>query len=122
MIASDQAAYHSTYVPPVFGSSTSINNRFDDSINLALAWQLTGHLIAQPYYRFQYSYYRHNTLQTSHRNDYLQTGGFTLAYYFNKAASLRTFFNYNAKKSSDHFTPDYQEYDSGLGVSLDVKF
>jgi hypothetical protein len=122
LIAGDEVAYHSTYVPPVLGSSSSINNRLDETVNLALAWQLTGHLIAQPYYRFQYTYYRTNTLQTSSRTDYLQTGGLTLAYYFNKAASARVFFNYNDKKSSDAFVPNYQESDGGLGVSLDVKF
>jgi hypothetical protein len=121
-IAGDQVAYHFTYVPPAFGGSTSINNRLDDTLNLALAWQLTSHLIAQSYYRFQYSYYRHNTALTGSRNDYLNTAGFTLAYYFNKEASLRTFFNYNAKESSDRFTPEYHEYDGGVGVSVDVKF
>ena len=122
LIAGDQVGYHFTYVPPVFGSLASINDRLDETVNVALAWQLTGHLIAQPFYRFQYSYYRNDTLQTSHRSDYLQTTGLTLAYYFNKAASARVFFNYNDKKSSDAFVPEYQESDGGLGVSLDVKF
>jgi hypothetical protein len=124
VILADQVAYHFTHVPPVpfFASSTTINDRFDDTVNLAVAWQLSSHLIAQPYYRFQYTYYRKDTLQTSSRSDYLQTGGLTLAYYFNKTASVRTFFNYNAKKSSDRLTPDYQEYDGGLGVSADIKF
>ena len=122
VIVGDQVAYHFTYVPPVFGSSTSSNDRMDETVNVALAWQLTGHLIAQPYYRFQYSYYRKDTLRTSSREDFLQTGGLTLAYYFNKTASVRTFFNYNDKKSTDLFVPDYQEGDGGLGVSVDVKF
>ena len=122
VIASDQVAYHFTYVPPVFGTLASINDRLDETVNVALAWQLTGHLIAQPYYRFQYSYYRKDTLQTSSRKDYLHTAGLTLAYYFNKAASARVFFNYNDKKSSDLFVAEYQETDGGLGASLDIKF
>jgi hypothetical protein len=122
LIVSDGVAYHSTYVPPVLSGSPSINNRWDETVNLAVAWQLTDHLIAQPYYRFQYSYYRTDTLQTSHRSDYLQTTGLTMAYYFTKAASARVFFNYNSKKSSDVFVADYQEADGGLGASLDVKF
>jgi hypothetical protein len=122
LIVSDEIAYHSTYVPPFLGSSPSTNNRWDETVNLAIAWQLTGHLIAQPYYRFQYSYYRTDTFQTSSRKDYLQTTGLTMAYYFNKAASARVFFNYNAKKSSDINVDDYQEADGGLGASLDVKF
>jgi hypothetical protein len=122
LIVSDEIAYHSTYVPPFIGGSPSTNNRWDETVNLAIAWQLTDHLIAQPYYRFQYSYYRTDTLQTSSRSDYLQTTGLTMAYYFNKAASARVFFNYNSKKSSDFFVADYQEADGGLGASLDVKF
>jgi hypothetical protein len=123
LIVGDEVAYHFTYVPPTFGSTTTdINDRLDETVNLAIAWQLTGHLIAQPYYRFQYSYYRTDTLQTSSRTDYLQTTGLTMAYYFNKAASARVFFNYNSKKSSDISVPDYQEADGGLGASLDVKF
>jgi hypothetical protein len=123
VIASEETAYHYTFVPPAFvGQDTKINDRFDETVNLAIAWQLTGHLIAQPYYRFQYSYYRTDTLQTSSRTDYLQTTGLTMAYYFNKAASARVFFNYNSKKSSDISVPDYQEADGGLGASLDVKF
>lgn len=123
VILADQVAYHFTYVPPPFVFNYgAINDRFDETLNVALAWQLTGHLIAQPYYRFQYSYYRRDTLQTSSRKDYLQTGGLTVAYYFNKEASVRTFFNYNSKKSSDVFVHDYQESDGGLGVSVDIKF
>ncbi len=123
VIVSDAIACHYTYVPPAFiGQDTTINDRLDETINLAIAWQLTGHLIFQPYYRFQYSYYPTDTLQTSSRVDYLQTGGLTLAYYFNKAASARVFFNYNGKKSSDALVADYQESDGGLGLSLDVKF
>jgi hypothetical protein len=124
LIAGDQVAYHYTYVPPAFfgGPATNINDRLDETVNVAIAWQLTGHLIFQPYYRFQYSYYPTDTLQTSSREDYLQTGGLTLAYYFNKAASARVFFNYNDKKSTDTFVQDYQESDGGLGASVDVKF
>jgi hypothetical protein len=122
VIASGQVAYHFTYVPPVLGSLASINDRLDETANVAIAWQLTGHLIAQPYYRFQYSYYRNDTLQTSHRSDYLQTAGCTLAYYFTKSASARVFFNYNDKKSSDLLVNNYQESDGGLGASVDVKF
>jgi len=121
-IAGDEVAYHFTYVPPVPGSPNNINNRLDESVNLAFAWQVTGHLIAQSYYRFEYSYYRQDTLLIASRSDYLNTFGVTLAWYFNKSASLRTFFNYNAKQSSDPFVSDYHEYDGGFGASLDLKF
>ena len=123
LIVGEEIAYHYTFVPPAFyGQDTKINDRFDNTVNVALAWQLTDHLIAQPYYRFQYSYYPTDTLQVSSRKDYLHTTGLALAYYFNKAASARVFFNYSSKKSSDINVNDYQEADGGLGASLDVKF
>jgi hypothetical protein len=122
LIAGDQVAYHVTYVPPVLGTRTDINDRLDEALNLSFAWQITGPLVAQSYYRFLYSYYPHNTALTASRSDYLNTVGFTLAYNFNKNASLRAFVNYNAKESSDPFVAYYHEYDGGMGVSLDIKF
>jgi hypothetical protein len=119
----DQIDYHFTQVPTMAGSVLAdINDRFDDTVNLTFSWELTRRLILQPYYRFQYSNYKNNTLQTSDRNDYLHTFGVTVAYYFNKNLSLRTFFNYSRKQSDDPNTPAYHEYDGGLGASLDFKF
>jgi predicted porin len=118
----DQADYHFTAVPSLYGSRTDVNDRFDDAITFTLSWQMTRHLILQPYYRFEYSNYLHNTLLTGDRNDYLHTVGITLAYYFNNNVSLRVFFNYNRKQSDDPLTPAYHEYDGGLGASLDFKF
>ena len=119
----DQIDYHFTAVPTMDGLVRGdINDRFDDTVSLTFSWELTRHLILQPFYRFQFSNYKNNTLQTSDRNDYLHTFGVTLAYYFNKNLSLRTFFNYSRKLSDDTFTPEYHEYDGGLGASLDFKF
>ncbi len=119
---SDQIDYHFTQVPPVDGIRSDVNDRFDDAITFTFSWQMTRHLVLQPYYRFQYSNYQENTLLTSDRNDYLHTVGLTLAYYFNKNVSLRAFFNYNRKQTDDPNTPAYHEYDGGLGMSLDFKF
>ena len=94
----------------------------DDIVSATFSWQMTRHFIVQPYYRFQFSNYRHNTLQTSDRNDYLNTIGIILIYYFDKDVSLRTFFNYSTKTSDDSAVPDYHEFDGGLGVSLEFKF
>ena len=118
----NQVDYHFTSEPPIPGTSTEINNRFDEAVSLTMSWQITSHLNFQPYYRFQYSNYRYNTLQTSDRNDYLNSFGVTLAYYFNKNFSMRTFFNYNIKQSDDPFTPAYHEYNGGVGANLNFSF
>jgi hypothetical protein len=118
----DLVDYHLTEVPSVLGSRTDLNDRFDNIASLTFTWQLTRHLVVQPFYRFQYSYYQHNTLATSDRSDCLQSFGFMAAYYFNKNISARAFFNYNRKQSNDNFTPAYHEMNGGLGASLDLKF
>jgi len=118
----DLVDYHLTRVPSLGGSLTDINDRFDNIASVSLIWPATKHLIFQPYYRFQYSNYRHNTLATSDRNDYLQSFGLQAIYYFNQNINLRAFFGYNRKQSDDPFTPDYREINGGLGVSLDIRF
>lgn len=118
----DLVDYHLTRVPSVAGSRTDINDRLDNIASLTFTWQLNDHLIVQPYYHFQYSYYQHNTLATSDRNDGLQGFGFTAAYYFNKSISARAFWNYNRKQSDDNFTPAYHEMNGGLGLTLEIKF
>jgi len=118
----DLVDYHLTEVPSVAGSATDINDRFDNIASVTFTWQPTHHLIIQPYYRFQYSYYQHDTLETGDRNDYLQSLGLTAAYYFNSKVSVRAFYNYNRKQSSDAYTPAYLEMNGGVGVTLDIKF
>lgn len=118
----DLVDYHLTEVPSVLGSRTDINDRFDNIASVTFTWQATRHFVVQPFYRFQYSYYQHDALATSDRNDYLQSFGITAAYYFNKNISLRAFYSYNRKQSSDQFTPAYHEMNGGLGLSFDWKF
>ena len=121
-VLGNQVDYHFTSVPPTPGTSTEINNRFDEAVSLALSWQMTRQLILQPYYRFQYSNYRYNTLQTSDRNDYLNSLGVTLVFNLNQNFSLRTFFNYNIKRSDDPYTPAYHEYNGGVGATANFNF
>jgi hypothetical protein len=121
-VAGNQVDYHFTDVPETPGTSSQINNRFDEIVNLGLNWQLTRQLSLQPYGRFQYSLYRHNTLQTSSRTDYLYSTGVSLTYYFNQYLSLRTFFNYNFKQTDDAVSPAYHEYNGGIGGTLSFNF
>jgi hypothetical protein len=122
LVLNNQLAYHFSSVPSTLGTYTEINNRLDEAISLTVSWQIMSRLNLQPYVRFQYSNYRHNTLQNSDRNDYLSSCGVTLAWYFNKQVSLRTFFNYNVKQTNDPFTPAYHEDNGGVGVNLNLTF
>ncbi len=118
----NQIDYHFTTEPAPPGTYTEINNRFDESVSLTLTWQITRQLSLQPYYRFQFSNYRYNTLQNSDRNDYLNSYGVTLAYGFNEHFSVRAFFNANVKNSDDRFVAEYHEYNEGVGANLNFSF
>jgi hypothetical protein len=118
----DLVDYHFTQVPAVLDNRRDINDRLDNILSFTFTWQATRHLVFQPYYRFQYSYFQHNALATSDRNDWMQSAGILAAYYFNPNISLRAFYNYNNRQTDDHFTPDYSEMNGGLGATLDIKF
>lgn len=118
----DLVDYHLTKVPDSLALAADINNRFDNIASLTFTWQATRHLLVQPYYRFQYSYYEHNTTDTSYRDDYLQSFGITAAYYFSARISARIFYNYNRRQSSDQFAPPYLEMNGGVGATLELRF
>jgi hypothetical protein len=118
----DQLDYHFTKVPLEPGSSTGINDRLDDTIYFTFSWQLTRSFVVQPFYRFQYSHYQYDVLMNGDRNEFLHTFGVTLIYSINRNISLRTFLNYSRKQTDDPYTPEYHEYDGGLGAALDIKF
>jgi hypothetical protein len=123
LVAGNQLDYHFSSVPQTAGGPCAeINNRLDDAASLTLSWLATKRLTVQPYFRFQYSNYRYNTLQTSGRNDYLTSFGMTLVYYLNKNLSLRYFINYNIKRSDDAYSPSYDEYNTGIGGTLNFNF
>lgn len=118
----DLVDYHVTEVPTTLGRASDINDRFDNIASVTFTWQATKHLLVQPYYRFQYSYYQHDTLDVTDRNDYLQSFGLTAAYYFNSRLSARVYYNFDRKQSSDQYAPPYWEMNGGVGLTLDWKF
>lgn len=118
----NQLDYHFTDEPTTFATYSEINNRLDDIISVTLTWQITPKLVLQPSYRFMFTNYRYDTLQTSDRNDYLNSVGVSLAYYFSQNFSLRTFFNYNANSSDDRYAAAYHETNGGLGFSVNLLF
>jgi hypothetical protein len=118
----DQVDYHFTEVPSVLGSRTDINDHLDNSVFLTFNWQVAARLVLQPFYRFQYSRYPNDTLLTSDRNDFVNAVGISLLYNFSRYGSVRAFFNYNTKSSDDALTAEYDELNSGLGASLNLKF
>jgi hypothetical protein len=118
----NQVDYHFTEQPATFGSYAYINNRFDDITSVTFNWLVTAHFVVQPSYRFMFTNYRLNTLQNGDRNDYLHSYGIALIYTFNDSFNVRTFFNFNSKTTDDRYAAAYEEFNGGLGVSMNLRF
>jgi hypothetical protein len=121
-ILGDSLSYHFSHVDPNSAARTDINDHLDNTLFLTFNWQITGHLFAQPFYRFEYCYYRHDTLVDGDRNDYQHSVGLNLVYAFNQYASVRTFYSYTTKRTDDIFASTYDEMNGGVGATLDFRF
>jgi len=121
-VVGDSISYHITEVPFGTASRMDINDHLDNTLFAYFNWQATSHVVLQPYYRFQYSYYQFNAAADAKRMDYLSSVGITLIYNFNQYISARAFFSYTTKLSDDEVTPTYDEFNGGIGASLTVKF
>jgi hypothetical protein len=108
-------AYHWTHTDDTIAH---INDRLDTSFGISYSHQLTEKLVAQPFYRLQWSHYTAN----SDRNDIYNTLGLSLSYTISDAATIRAFASYENRNSTDDTVADYGKWDSGLGVTLGVKF
>jgi hypothetical protein len=115
-----QADYHDSWTAPPQAEHSQ--DRADGLFTLSFAWQMTRHLVAQPYYRFQYTYYQFNTLRTSYRDDYLNSLGLSMTYNFTPYLGLRVFFNKDINTSDDAFAQSYRDYNVGADLSLSFRF
>ncbi|MDR3456813.1 MAG: hypothetical protein P4N60_05165 [Verrucomicrobiae bacterium] len=122
-IVGDAVSYHFTWVPSYTLVADDVNDHLDNTLYLTFNWQATAHLVLQPFYRFQYSYYRNRYYEPGTiRNDYLNSLGLNVMYNFNKYVGLRAFYSYTTKYSDDPLTSTYDEMNGGLGASLDIRF
>lgn len=110
-------AYHVTNVDPT--PIADINDRLDQGLRVAYTQELIPNLYLQPYLHFLYSDYVN---ESAGRNDYLFTGGVSLAYSVNKWATVRTFTSYDIKDSDNPNYPDYKNFNSGGGLTLSINF
>jgi hypothetical protein len=131
-VVGDAVSYHFTTVPQLTLATLppivaplrdDINDHLDNTLFVSLNWQLTPQVVIQPFYRFQYSWYKNaSTMPGTIRNDYLNAFGITLLYSINENLSLRTFCSYTTKSSDDQNTPTYDEFNGGIGAMLDIRF
>lgn len=94
------------------------NDRTDQALYVNYSHALTPHIVIQPYYRFQYSYFT----QADDRTDLFHTVGLTLSYIFNEYFSVRAFASYERRDSDDPLQADYEKIDGGVGVNAFLRF
>jgi hypothetical protein len=116
-----QGDYHVSSVPSIPGSPDNVNDRLDNTLSMTLTWQVTGNLIFQPYYRFEVTRYPRTSFDTD-RDDYLQTVGSALSYYFTRQLAARIFISEQFRTSDDPNTTSYSKLDTGIGASFVCRF
>jgi len=125
VIVGPQFDYHFSDTQTNGAANSAANNRFDAALNLSLSYLITPKLIAQPFYRFQYTRYpdfSDGAQPANSRDDFVNTFGGSLAYFFNKHFAARVFTVYEINHSSYSGTYSYHKFDAGGGLSLDVRF
>jgi hypothetical protein len=109
-------ANHWTYTDPL--PTTNVNDRLDSILSLTWSWHLSPSVLLQPYYRVQYTHYWQNAI----RNDYFHTLGAALVWQLKPWAALRAFTSWESRDSNDPLIQDYQKFDSGVGLTLALRF
>ena len=118
-----QGAYHFTRTPGEFGLRVpdNVNDRLDNTLSAVLTCQMTDKLFVQPYFSFEETHYERTQFDDD-RNDYFQTVGVTVSYYFCKQLAARVSASGSFRESDDPNTTSYEKFDTGLGASLVLRF
>ncbi len=99
-------------VPPDY------NDRTDHSLFATWTQTFGPHFVVQPNYRFKYT---HFTTGMS-RDDYMNSVGLTLYWFFTPQISARVFVNYDNRLTSAKGVSDYESFSTGLGLNLTFRF
>lgn len=117
-----QMNYHFTdirpFTPSVPAPPRSTNDRLDNSFLAAYTHVFGPKLAVQPYYRLLLTRYGGQ----DGRFDYLHSAGLSAYVTLHQNVSLRGFLSYEMKDSDAPLEPDYQKFDLGAGLNLNVRF
>jgi hypothetical protein len=93
----------------------------DNTLSAVLTLQVTEKLFVQPYFSFEETHYTRTQFDDD-RNDYFQSVGVTVSYYFAKQFAVRVAASGSFRESDDPNTTSYEKFDTGLGAMLDFRF
>jgi hypothetical protein len=114
-----RADYHDSWTGG--GLPADSEDRADGSVAISLNYLVTPKFVVEPYYRFQYTYYRFDTLHNTDRSDCLHSIGVSAAYYFLPSLSLRAFANGDVCQSNDPYAK-YNAYSIGADLAYSIRF
>lgn len=117
-----QMNYHLTDSPDAPASAPpaprNTNDRMDHSFLTAYTHVFGPKLAVQPYYRLLLTRYG----SQSARFDWLHSFGLSAYITLRENVSVRGFLSYEIKDSDAPIVPDYQKFDIGGGLNLNVRF
>ncbi len=99
--------------------NSDYNDRTDHGGFLNYTQPLGKHAVLQPFYHFKYT---HFTTSSADRDDYLNSLGVALYWFFTPQISARVFVDYDLRHSSQTIVSDYSRLDTGLGMNLTFRF
>ena len=114
-----RTAYHISYVDPA--PRSDINDRLDNSLTFGLTTLILPKLVVSQYYQITHYYYPRTAFGES-RNEYLNSIGMSLAYYFDPRLFVRIFAGADFKQSDDSRAQEYQKLDAGLNLTINLRF
>lgn len=106
------------FTPSAPPTPRNTNDRLDNSFLAAYTHVFGPTLAVQPYYRLLLTRYGGQ----AGRFDYLHSAGLSAYVTLHKNVSLRGFLSYEIKDSDAAFEPDYQKFDLGAGLNLNLRF
>ena len=112
-----QGTYHVTDAPQFGQPQASFYDRLDQAFLATCNYSPCPNVIVQPFYRFQYTHFTANT----HREDYLNSAGLGVYYFFCPQASVRAFLSYDRRESTLDLA-EYHKLEAGAGLNFTLRF
>ena len=98
--------------------SSDYNDRTDHSLFATWTQTFGQHLVLQPNYRFKFTHFTTGP----NRDDYLNSVGVTLYWFFTPQINARVFASYDNRLSSGTGISDYESFSAGAGLNLTFRF
>jgi len=107
-----------------FQFARDLNDRVDQAFSIIYSHIFWEDLLVQGSYRFQWTGYTQGSTRfgNSNRNDIYNTLSAVVSYYIFDELSVRGFINWQARTSDDRFAADYDVFNGGGGVNVNLNF